>query len=297
MKTPLAASLSFLAFISAHTVSAQVPAAGANMEHRIAGVSQQPPAATQAASSLTYMYCESNVGSPPVYFSSIFTVSLPPQPEHRISPDREAAVHRAEAAFLAFLRQKYSYTTNANYATGCPFFAGVSDPLSLAQMSKKGLEAQVRASNFPAIETGWTYDPSAPIAAAPAPAAPPPPPLPAMAAHPAASSAPAHAASAPVAPAGKAYRCMFDFHQGTQGVRYSAGPIVTEAAPADLKTAFEAFVRATYHLGDGGKGHAACPLLQGLPANRERAVSAWEANSNQIGVKTLHVNWPSPPRQ
>ena len=140
-----------------------------------------------------------------------------------------------------------------------------------------------------------------PVAAsAAAPAAHPATAAAAPVAHPApapANPAPA-AASAPavVAPAGKGYRCVFDLHQGTQSIRYSAGPIVTEASQPALSEAWKNYIMATYHP-SGKVQHAGCPVLQGRPENWDRAVSAWEANSNQLGVPTTHVNWTSAPKK
>ena len=78
-------------------------------------------------------------------------------------------------------------------------------------------------------------------------------------------------------------------------MRYSGGPFVTEAAGPELSAAWKSFIDQTYHPSDPHR-RGGCSMLSGNPANRDRAVSSYEQNSNRLGVVTTHVEWPSPPK-
>jgi hypothetical protein len=264
------------------------------------------PAGTAAQTSVTYMYCASDVGTSPVYFSEIFLVELPAV-QHSIHSPHMAVFEKVTADFLAFIRRKYSYKTNANYAAGCPNFGSGSEGLRNAKDSKNKLQEQARASNLAVVETSWDYN-SPPSSAPVAATAPTPPPASAPAPHTAippalvthaSAAAPAHPAPATravVAPAGKGYRCVLNLHQGRQSIRYSAGPIITEASQPALAEAWKNYMNTTYH--PSGKVQSeGCVIIQSKPENWGNVVSAFEANSKQIGVNIVHINWTTAPKQ
>ena len=120
-----------------------------------------PPPAQAASATGTYMYCASDIGTSPVYFSDFFAVQLPAAPQHRIAPNDpvQQLFQKVDADFLAFIRKKYNYKTNSNYPTGCPNFGSGSGALVQAQESRQKLEDQAKASKEQVIETGWTYKP------------------------------------------------------------------------------------------------------------------------------------------
>jgi hypothetical protein len=91
----------------------------------------------------------------------------------------------------------------------------------------------------------------------------------------------------------KAYRCIFDFRESRQWMRYSGGPFVTAATGPVLSAAWKQFIDDTYHPSDPNR-RGGCVMLGG-GSDLERAVSSFEANSNQHGVKTTHVDWHSSP--
>jgi hypothetical protein len=131
------------------------------------------------------------------------------------------------------------------------------------------------------------------------PAAPPATPV-ASVTHAPPSAAVAQAAESTAATraaaAGKAYRCIFTFHEGTQTMRYSGGPIVTEAAGPALTSEWEKFIDAKYHPADPHR-RGGCVQLSGRPDNWGRAVSSYEQNSNHLGVSTTHVDWSAAPKE
>jgi hypothetical protein len=95
------------------------------------------------------------------------------------------------------------------------------------------------------------------------------------------------------AAAKKAYRCIFDFRESKQWMRYSGGPFVTAETGPVLSAAWKQFIDETYHPSDPNR-RGGCVMLGGA-SDLERAVSSFEANSNQHGVKTTHVDWHSSP--
>jgi len=91
----------------------------------------------------------------------------------------------------------------------------------------------------------------------------------------------------------KAYRCIFDFRESRQWMRYSGEPFVTAATGPVLSAAWKQFIDDTYHPSDPQR-RGGCVMLGG-GSDLERAVSSFEVNSNQHGVKTTHVDWHTSP--
>jgi hypothetical protein len=61
---------------------------------------------------------------------------------------------KTRGAFYAFLKQKYSYKSNANTPTNCTF--GVE---SAVRAAKDRFQAQYKQANKQIVETGWKYTP------------------------------------------------------------------------------------------------------------------------------------------
>jgi hypothetical protein len=280
----LATLLLFVAVFSARMASAQQPGPGSNTSHRI--VPQPAPAeptapAKPAQPSLVWCVFVYNAGTGhATYYVNDVLI-------HADATSYNAVGEAWVQYMFATYGSSEQRTANCNIlGTDTP--GGPDRYISRAEQGWK-------ASGKTIIHVNWTYTPASTPAAAP-PIPPPPVPAPAAPAPvPPAPPAPVHAAApAPSAPVGKAYRCTLDFHQATGAFRYSAGPIVSDAAQPALTAAWKSYIDATYHPSDPHR-RGGCTILGGNPANRERAVSSYEQNSNQLGVHTTHVNWTSAP--
>ena len=177
------------------------------------------------------------------------------------------------------------------------------------------IEQSWKAARQTIIQVNWTYAPAAdaPPAAPQAgsttsttqhrithnaePAQPPAPAAPPAPVHVAAPppSAPAPAAPPVVAP-GKAYHCVLYARQGTNDVRYSSGPIQTDAPVPSLNAAWKQEILATYHI-TNPRAYGGCQILSGLTSNRVKFVNSQEEHWRSLHAEVIHVNWTSAPGQ
>jgi len=252
-------------------------------------------------------------------FWCTFTVGQGTQ--HATNYVNDSLVH-ADAMSYAEINHAWSAYIRAHYSIPADTLYGRCDVLDPnapggPQRYINAMEQSWKAPGQTLIHVNWTYAPapgSTPPAAAPPgsttntmqhriinsaepthPAAPAAPPAPVHAAAP----APPPAVTAPaqsVATAGKAYHCVLYTRQATKDVRYSGGPIVTDAAQPALTAAWNQEVLATYHVTDP-HAHGGCQILSGIPANRERAVNSQEENWKRLHAEVIHVNWTSAPGQ
>jgi hypothetical protein len=250
-----------------------------------------------------------------------------------LSQADDVSYRDVEAAWMSYIRSTYSISLQerANSSTGCNKVSTDAPGGPGRFISQTEQTWKARGHNV--VHVNWSYTPSAttapvaqqqpcnqhratPTSATAAPTAsttsqhrmPAPQPVPtagtptqvappqshALDESPApvtntASAAASHA----TASAGKAYRCIFDFRAQNHAMRYSGGPFVTEAPGPVLSAAWKKFIDDTYHPSDPHR-RGGCVML-GSSSHLDRAVSSFEAQSNQLGVGTTHVDWPSLP--
>jgi hypothetical protein len=311
MKTLFAATLLMLiAVLWAPMASAQQPGRGSNTSRRPAPA--QPAAAPAKPAQPSLFWC-------------VFTVRNGTGGGAYTNYVNDNLIHadamrwrEVSDAWLAYISATYSIPVGLGNTGGTSCSIAGTDPPTSPLPKFSQAEQQWKASGHTIVHVTWTYTPAPtpPAAAAPIPPPPPasaaapsatrpvaasaaaaPPPASAPPASVSAAAAPPPAPPAPAAPSvpvGKAYRCTFDFHEPTGTVRYSAGPIVSDAAQPALTAAWKSYIDTTYHPSDPNR-RGGCTILSVNPANRERAVSSFEQNSNRLGVHTTHVDWTSVP--
>lgn len=206
------------------------------------------------ATQTSFAYCASTPDHSDVYITEIFNTGL--------SVNLVYDSNAIQNEYNEYLKGRFDFKSNSNFAVTCPFF----ESMSRAQSSKQSYEMQMRQGNNHIVDVEWVYKqgPGSIVAVVPRPGAP--------------------RASGVMTPQPDHTFCISDTYQNTV---YVTGPVATPPPVAMYQwiNGFTDFLKGKYSF----QGRVYCNM--GTNESARRLINAHLDGSRAAGKKVVETGW------